>query len=156
MKKISLILIISLIVGFTAIFFLPFPVYKNVTLSGIHSVNGEISETITVSLKGWYLNYLFRTDKLTGKLVLENNTNDSIEITLNSDIWKLNQQYLMSFLYYEPKRNGYVGGNLYVSGNFDSLLLTTTALSEDEYYAASNDLNSDWNYLIDRLLAGKE
>ena len=74
-KSIFCIIFLSLLI--LGICFLPFPHWINVKLTGYAvTTHGSIQDEVTVSIKGWQLNYLIKDDMLRADIEIQSSTTD--------------------------------------------------------------------------------
>lgn len=129
-KRIALVLGILVVLY---ILFLPFPGRVHWSMQGMSlSANGEVeSDTVDVTIKGWYLDYLFRTDQMDVTVSISPFAGDNNRVE-EYDCQKAivsRQDGIISFSgwAYNSQRNELISGPIYLSEDYSYFLLDDRA-----------------------------
>lgn len=125
-KRIALILGILIVLY---LLFLPFPGRVNWNMQGTSlSADGEVeSEAVDVTIKGWYLNYLLRTDRMNVTVSVSPFAGDDNRVEEydchNAPVSR--QDGILSFngWAYNSQRNELIAGSIYLSEDYSYFLL---------------------------------
>jgi len=144
------------------IFFLPIPIYINITLQGksFPFEDADTDDIVNISIKGWHLNYLFRSDKIKGTLTItpydfEESNSAVYEFTgeifaPSSDIdikWS-------TLIRYSAIKNSYTGGTVFFNKNFEKVMVTESGNKGCFYVApvkTNDELDEIFNYFKDYI-----
>lgn len=132
-------IIIIAVILILAVCVLPFPVRRNITAQGARvASNGDIIDDVTVTIKGWQLNFLFRDDLLKVTAEIKTDIGSMGEVEINGPISKMDEDiFVSSFSNYDESQNSDVGGYCWFQEEFDTLLIDEQG--DGTYYAVSVD-----------------
>lgn len=151
MKKKLILLCLALVIVL-AVLLLPLPKKMKVSLQGMRVINGEVDETVTISIEGWYLNYAIRQSKFAGTLKIEpfsGETEGYAEYQISQEIFSLsNSKKYISMLRYSASENESVPADLYFSDDMNKIMVSDEADKEACYIAASEGDESDIEEII--------
>ena len=145
MKKCIGVIICFGILIIIGIIILPMPEYMNVTFQGSQLSEGEWSDQhVTMTVKGWRLHYLFRSDKIKGSLIITpaaSSRSKSEEYEFFGDVFPPNNDVQwISILRFNGELNEYTIGTLFFNKNVDLVMAEITILENQKIiYAASQD-----------------
>ena len=107
------------------VYFLPIPTRINTTLQGFRVVETTADDVVTISIKGWELNHLFRPNKIKGTLTITpyafEEANQAVyelmgTIFVPSDDIDMKWSTVMR---YSGAKNRYTSGTVYINKNFE-------------------------------------
>lgn len=125
-KRIALVLGVLIVLY---ILFLPIPGRVNWSMQGMSlSADGEVeSDTIDVAIKGWYLNYLFRTDRMDVTVSISPFAGDNNRVEAydcqKASVFRQDGIISFSGYAYNSQRNELIAGSIYLSEDYSYFLL---------------------------------
>lgn len=154
MKKKGALLAVAIVI-LLAVVLLPIPQHKDILLQGARMAEGELDESVTISVKGWYLNYALRENEFRGTLTIKpfaTETEDNAEYEIKQKLFSLSDsvKYISVFRYSE-KLNEYVPANVYFSENLEKVLIIDEE-DKEAYYVAASETDADLIGLVDLFL----
>lgn len=150
MKKISFFSIVIVV----AIYFVPFPISINTTLQGVKQDNSTTYDTVSISIKGVQLNYLFHANKIKGKLIItpyEFEKSNSAVYTFKGDILGTSNDMDVQWstmVRYSEVLNRYTNCTVFFDSKFQNILLKEEKDNNYSYIAYKNNY-TEWNKAFD-------
>ncbi len=125
-NKKSIIIICSIIIAI--ILCLPIPIRIKTTLQCFQLVEPAIDGSVNISIKGWHLKYLFRSNKMKGTLTIEpydfEETNNAVyefaAVTFSNPDTDIE---LSTLVRYSAAKNRYTFASVYFDRNFENVLI---------------------------------
>ncbi|ANW99396.1 hypothetical protein CSTERTH_10330 [Thermoclostridium stercorarium subsp. thermolacticum DSM 2910] len=122
-------------------YFIPIPSRINVTLQAFQLTDRFTGNSTNLSVKGWYLNYLFRPDELKGTLTItpyDFEKNDEAVCKFYGIIYELpdrNDVQFSSMIRYSEAKDSLMFGTMNFTKNFDKVVIE----DDNTVYVASTE-----------------
>lgn len=149
-KKIIFFLILIML----AIYFLPLPIPINTTLQGGRKDNLTTYDTVSISIKGVQLNYLFHANKIKGKLTIrpyEFEKSNSAVYTFKGDVFGTSNDMDIQWstmMRYSEVLNRYTNCTVFFDSKIQNILLKDEKDNNYSYIAYKNNY-IEWNKAFD-------
>ncbi len=152
-RKVKIIVIVCIIVILMVTFLpLPLPVYKK--YNGIR-INGETKTDVTIIVRMWNFHYLFKSDKLEGKISIfeENKENEEDEnrmlVAVSGSYSKFEDDIIfMTGVSFQDK---FYFSQLYFGESFNKIFISTNDENDGKIYYSASKSTSDpmdgYNYI---------
>lgn len=143
--RISVIIVVTVLAVAAAVRYLPFPTRVNISLHGAEvTKNGTVLEEGEIVIKGWRLNYLFRTDEFeaTEFRILDYDFPmgyDNSIVYIDSPV--LPYEWISAIMYYPV--NGARRMSIYLSPDEDWCVIEMSTVRDPQYFVGSVEENYD-------------
>lgn len=154
MKKKGSLFAVAIVI-LLAVALLPVPQHKDILLQGASMVDGELDEPVTISVKGWYLNYTLRENEFRGTLTIKPlaaETEDIAEYEIKQNFFFLSDSVKYTSVFrYSERLNEYVPANVYFSDDLEKILVIDEE-DKETYYVAASETDADLMELVTLFL----
>lgn len=132
-------IIIVAVILLLAVCIIPYPVRRDITATGARiTADGEMLENVTVTIKGWQLNFLFREDVLKVSTDVKADIGSIAGKEINAALTQESKDvYSCNYSNYDKSQENYIWGYCWFNADFDTVLLDEQ--ESGTYYAVSVD-----------------
>lgn len=154
MKRKIIKVVVCFILVITMVYYIPMPIHINATLQGIQREDTATDNFVNILVKGWHLNYLFRSNKIKGTLTItpynyEKANNAVYEFM--GDIFASSEDTNMQWstmTRYSANLNCYVNGTVFFDKNFENVVITESE-NKGYYYIPSDKTQDEIDAIFD-------